>query len=751
MKLLVKIFLLVSCFAVLQHGSSQNAFPPAYQLTTDTISTVTLPVSNWQYVEDRGAKWTIDSMLQPAFGDKFHTNTPENRRDNDHMLDYWVRFRLKNTMDREAHIALQFLEGSQSDLYLFESNGIKRHLMNGIAIPWSKQEGTKLNIWGGDYIPISILVGDETTIYMKTHSEIAFYSVIPSRMLIHLFSIEKMNSELRDFDDSIFIQAIEDSVFFGILLWVAIFNLFFFSIVKERTYLYFALYVFFLGFGRFHTALFHLFFREQPNIFFPFLFPYCQVFITFFNTYFFRELLKTRLNFPKWDKLLVILNTTFFIAFTLNYFLNYKIFPPKWVCIFAEFTWSILAVILYLSLLVTLILFIRKPERTHRNFMFALLPPFGTWVICFSLMYIFSVLNSWFAIPLPFFLHWLETNWAVIEKVCLAWMIIYFSWVLIERFNELRKQVVQKELEKEIERSQLIEQQKTELEKQVAERTSELNLSLKNLKSTQNQLIQSEKLASLGELTAGIAHEIQNPLNFVNNFAKFSIEIAQDLNTEINQPEVDKKYVGELLKDLTSNQEKINFHGVRASNIVSGMIEHSKPNTGVRELTEVNKLCDEYLRFAKNSFQTKNKDFKCETILHFDDSLPKIEIVPQDIGRVVVNLINNAFYAVNERSKNLLGFENLTGLDDKKYKPVVTVTTQKTDNTIEIRIKDNGTGIPDAVKEKIFQPFFTTKPTGSGTGLGLSLAYDIITKGHGGTLKVESVEGEGSVFIIVLP
>ncbi len=292
-------------------------------------------------------------------------------------------------------------------------------------------------------------------------------------------------------------------------------------------------------------------------------------------------------------------------------------------------------------------------------------------------------------------------------------------------------------------------------------KSAQLEKSLSNLKATQSQLIQSEKLASLGELTAGIAHEIQNPLNFVNNFSKFSIGIAQELNTELNQPHIDKEYVGELLKDLTGNQEKINHHGNRASSIVSGMIEHSKPNTGVRELTDVNKLCDEYFRLASNSWRAKNKEFNVEMITHFDETLHKIEIVPQDIGRVIVNLINNAFYAVNERN-NLVGFKNLRGLaDDEKnlvgfenlrgYKPTVIVQTSQTASHIEISIKDNGTGMTETVREKVFQPFFTTKPTGSGTGLGLSLAYDIITKGHGGTLKVESKEGVGSEFVIVLP
>jgi len=277
---------------------------------------------------------------------------------------------------------------------------------------------------------------------------------------------------------------------------------------------------------------------------------------------------------------------------------------------------------------------------------------------------------------------------------------------------------------------------------------------LKILKATQNQLIQSEKLAGLGELTAGIAHEIQNPLNFVNNFAELSVDLAKDINSEIRKPEMDKEYLEELLTDLTHNQEKINLHGKRASSIVKGMLEHSRASTGVKELTDINKLCDEYFRLAYHGLRAKDKDFNCELISKFDEALPKIEIIPQDVGRVVLNLINNAFYAVNERAnkKRSGNFESSPNVENLRgYKPMVTVTTQKTDNGIEIRVKDNGTGMPESVKEKIFQPFFTTKPTGSGTGLGLSLAYDIITKGHSGILKVESKEGEGSEFVIFLP
>ncbi|WP_064198501.1 MULTISPECIES: sensor histidine kinase [Emticicia] len=302
---------------------------------------------------------------------------------------------------------------------------------------------------------------------------------------------------------------------------------------------------------------------------------------------------------------------------------------------------------------------------------------------------------------------------------------------MIREIKENARRLIQVSEEKQ----QILSNQNEMLEKQVEARTAELIAS-------QNQLIQKEKLASLGELTAGIAHEIQNPLNFVNNFSELSIGITEDLKEEINRPELDKEYIDELLTDLGQNQEKINHHGKRASSIVKGMLEHSRASTGERQSTDINALCDEYLRLSFHGLRAKNKDFNSEFRTEFDENLPKIEVVSQDIGRVLLNLLNNAFYAINQRNATKLQME---------YKPTVIVSTKKIGNDIEIKVQDNGGGISENIKVKIFQPFFTTKPTGEGTGLGLSLSYDIITKGHGGTIECKSVEGEGTTFIIKLP
>jgi two-component system NtrC family sensor kinase len=277
--------------------------------------------------------------------------------------------------------------------------------------------------------------------------------------------------------------------------------------------------------------------------------------------------------------------------------------------------------------------------------------------------------------------------------------------------------------------------QKQKLNIVLAKQKEEIQTSLTELKSTQAQLIQSEKMASLGELTAGIAHEIQNPLNFVNNFSEVSNEMIDEMNEELDKGDI--KEAKETSGDIKQNLEKIIHHGKRADVIVKSMLQHSRASTGKKELTDINALADEYLRLSYHGMRAKDKNFNAEIKTDYGSSIGKINAVPQDIGRVLLNLFNNAFYAVNEKKK----------VSGDEYEPVVSVCTKKVDSKVEIVVKDNGNGIPQKVVDKIFQPFFTTKPTGQGTGLGLSLSYDII-KAHNGEIKVDSKEGVGSKFII---
>jgi signal transduction histidine kinase len=262
------------------------------------------------------------------------------------------------------------------------------------------------------------------------------------------------------------------------------------------------------------------------------------------------------------------------------------------------------------------------------------------------------------------------------------------------------------------------------------------------LKSTQTQLVQREKMASLGELTAGIAHEIQNPLNFVNNFSEVNKELLTEMRDEIDKGNLDEAKA--IANDIIDNEQKINHHGKRADAIVKGMLQHSRASTGKKEPTDINTLADEYLRLAYHGLRAKDKSFNATMKTDFDETIGNVNIVPQDIGRVILNLITNAFYAVKEKNASTPS----AGINH--YEPTVLISTKKINDTIEIKVADNGNGIPQEALDKIFQPFFTTKPPGQGTGLGLSMSYDIV-KAHGGDLKVETKEGEGSEFHIYLP
>jgi signal transduction histidine kinase len=275
--------------------------------------------------------------------------------------------------------------------------------------------------------------------------------------------------------------------------------------------------------------------------------------------------------------------------------------------------------------------------------------------------------------------------------------------------------------------------------KLIEEERDKTNKALADLQLTQRQLIQSEKMASLGELTAGIAHEIQNPLNFINNFAEVNHEMIDELVDELKSGDKDAALA--LAASIRENEEKITHHGKRADGIVKGMLQHSRASSNVKELTDINKLADEYLRLAYHGLRAKDKSFNSELVTHFAPDLPMINTVPQDIGRVLLNLFTNAFYATQQKKKAL----------GEAFKPIVEVDTTLNGKFIRVRVKDNGIGIPEDIKDKILQPFFTTKPTGEGTGLGLSLSYDTIVKGHDGKINIESKEGEGSEFIIDLP
>ncbi|MEO6453982.1 MAG: ATP-binding protein [Ginsengibacter sp.] len=327
-----------------------------------------------------------------------------------------------------------------------------------------------------------------------------------------------------------------------------------------------------------------------------------------------------------------------------------------------------------------------------------------------------------------------------------AMVLLFSSFLIAFIINQRKKLQYHKDMQAmHEEQQQTLIQQNTLLEKGVSERTAELlqqketlQHTLSDLKASQLQLIQKEKMASFGELTAGIAHEIQNPLNFVNNFAEVNAELLADVKEQIAAEKLSgtaKENINSILENVTQNLLKITHHGKRADSIVKSMLQHSRSNTGERQLTDFNALVNEYLKLSYHGFRAKDKSFNATIKTEFDENLAKINIIPQDIGRVLINLYNNAFYSVNEKKKT----------EGKDYNPTVSVTTAMRGDRAELKIRDNGLGISKELADKIYHPFFTTKPTGQGTGLGLSLSYDII-KAHQGELKVESVEGEFAEF-----
>lgn len=430
-----------------------------------------------------------------------------------------------------------------------------------------------------------------------------------------------------------------------------------------------------------------------------------------------RNALLTKTQLPYWDKILV--NTRYAII---------ALFAIEAIWWDSELIW-----VWHVLLFVMVGILLYKSEFAPvRNVVYAL-APFMVISLFGDLLEIinsdlFEDWDNYIASALFFAYIWMGAMWLNMRKQ--------------QKALEKERQKTQQEAE----HSRLIEIRRAELERMVDERTIEitkqkedLQRALTELKATQTQLIHREKLASLGELTAGIAHEIQNPLNFVNNFAEASEDICDELQEELDKGNLEE--IPAIVSDLKQSLEKIHHHGKRADSIVKGMLQHSRSSGGERQLADINALADEYLRLSYHGLRAKDKSFNADLITDFDPKLGKVEVVPQDLGRVLLNLFNNAFYAVHERNKNA----------QNGYQPEVKVSTKSVGDKIEICIRDNGTGIPATVIQKIFQPFFTTKPTGEGTGLGLSLSYDIITKGHRGELKVDTQDGSFTEFLISLP
>ncbi|WP_040006514.1 sensor histidine kinase [Fibrisoma limi] len=712
---------------------AQRDWPPVYTIKTDT-ATFSLDTAYFQVLEDLGGTLTFE-QAQRSTGFQYAKLYDKYRVA--HV--YWQRMRLKN--DRPHSVRL-YLSGVADyfDIYWRDSLNRWQHQRTGYLV-----SDSQLPVYEGlqeqSRLPLSLASGQETIIYKRT--ETALWNE-PITYLSAYFQTEKgykdnIVSYFRGQDgwkDFWFA-----GIAIGILLLAAIYNLTIFYSTKEKVYLYFAICLLFFVLDRNSSYIQATFFGEYPYVF--------RFVSTFFFITFFVFFVQSIRQFVQPDAQLASLSKAITVTLAITVLMNiFQIISYRYALVPQIEMYLVLEVIIRVVYFLCLILTYRMMKRDvadARYVFIAILQLFFWWsytlVGTFARIYYQININRY----LPPIFEYAET-------ICFAWMIIFFSGALINRYNMTRRQVVQQAIEKEqlekereIERSRMIASQNERLEQQVRERTAELQQSLETLRATQDQLVQKEKLASLGELTAGIAHEIQNPLNFVNNFAEVSEELLDELAEERHKAQRDEALEEEILSDLHQNLGKIRHHGRRADAIVKGMLEHSRASTGEKQITDMNALADEYLRLAYHGLRAKDKTFNCQLITHFDPTLSTVTVVTQDIGRVLLNLYNNAFYAVQEKACR-------DGEQQQApYQPTVTVQTQNYGDNVVICVRDNGTGIPEAVKRKIFQPFFTTKPTGQGTGLGLSLSYDIITKGHHGELTVESQEGKGTEFTIRLP
>lgn len=737
-----KILFLFSCFISFSlPGNTQTAMPGAFPLKSDTSSQILIPDQYLQVLEDKNASYSLHRVTSEPLSLRFHSKGMKAPGlDTNGVHQYWLRYRIQNTMLKTAKVSLQ-VRVNYHTVYLKQNSGKWKQFRSGVWQPAKFKEGLK----SASAIPLEIGPG-ETVEIIESRYNVADTNfktpvgLMSTQKLIEEFYIDELDNGRSYFT----ITHVQEGFLIGVLLIAAAFAFFFYRVMHERLNLYFSLFLFFLAINRTYNIAFAYIYHEKPwleqsgrAIAFAWLF------ILTFMLYFFREAYRSKKDFPKYDRYLEVLTYLNIFGY-LFFFLFNMILGLKMKLFFAVNQLMIAAI--PLSLLILGLMFVRGKRGSDRWMFWAGFPFllfYGVVTFLASAIQAFNVQNEFTGS----FLRTIFSNYRPIEIVLLVWFTLIFSGLLALRYSLLRKENAQQQLdlehaalEREREKNALMMAQKEHLEKEVAERTAELQTSLQNLKSTQAQLIHAEKMASLGELTAGIAHEIQNPLNFVNNFSEVNTELIEELKTELRAGNAEDALA--IADDLGENESRINLHGKRADAIVKGMLQHSRANSGgVKELTDINSLVDEFTKLAYHGFRTKEKFFHAELQTDYDHSIGNIPLVPQDIGRVLLNIINNALYAVWQKQKQA----------DAGFVPEISIATKNLIHSIEVRVSDNGTGIPEDILKKVFQPFFTTKPTGEGTGLGLSLSFDIVSKAHGGNLFVTSTPGKGSTFIIELP
>jgi two-component system NtrC family sensor kinase len=720
-------------FFVLLLGFKSVAQPPQQPVFTFNSDTTTAWFLDERYcwiLPDKNAAYTIDDIRKTALKDSFQNLSRLVNTGNNNAEVNWLRFSIKNDMDKPYQIS--FTSGAlKADFYIVDSSGKVAHRKTGMGYDPKERDGIKLRN------QILHLMGpkEQLQVYLRRYG-IPAGLYRPLRIQIN-DGDRIVKQILNEVDDRYYSGHWFKMAFFtGLLLMAAFFNFFFFLTVKDKVYLYFSLFLFFIALSPPYTQELYL----PNNYYLQKIYSQCINFAVFFLVQFFRTYFQTAQTIPKWDKVIKFSSFLIFADVLIVLFMRQgRMGPINSIGAFVILLNSVLLTVVFLLLY-------KRSGKSGKFFLFAIAPFLFSICLILLAFIIGALFSSLSGIQFNAVLSWLAKYADSIIFGSLGWSAVVFTWALFNSHAEQRetldRQAIERERmakEKEIERNELIAAQKIELEKQVVERTGELKRSLEELQSTQSQLIQREKMASLGELTAGIAHEIQNPLNFVNNFSEVNKELLLELKEGIQSGRMDD--INDLTDDLIANEEKINLHGKRADSIVKSMLQHSRSGAGQKEPADINSLAEEFLRLAYHGLKAKDKSFNAKIETSLDPSLPPVNIVAQDIGRVFLNLFNNAFYAVIEKAK----------VKTPGYDPLVKVSTSANGNKLCIEIADNGIGIREDITDKIFQPFYTTKPTGQGTGLGLSLSYDIITKGHGGELAVQSTPGEGAVFFITLP
>jgi len=621
---------------------------------------------------------------------------------------FWLKFSIRNKTGMPLFIELGNAALDTIELFEMNSDGVQALHKSGSWLQFHRREVKNTNYVFALSVPGDV---DKTFFIRVKHSRGTQFSL--------------KAGTLKAFYNENYTINLLIGIYYGMMLLMIFYNLFIYFTLKDNAYLFYVIYVFFMVLlnASLNGHAFQYLWPEHPG-----LNQYADIIVICLGVsgiFFATSFLRTKQNAPVFHRLFFALYALYFInliVIGLGYFLVGTILVE---------IISLVGVLLFFA---TAYFTLRKGYKPAQFFLIA-----WTFLLLSAIVFILKDFNI-----IPY--NRLTVNSLQIGS---AIEVLLLSVALASRINIYKKETrkAQAEAYNSLEENRrLIAQQNLLLENKVEERTKELKLSnkelatvLENLKLTQAQLIQREKMASLGELTAGVAHEIQNPLNFINNFSEVNLEMTEEMEKEIEQGNWEESK--SFTTSIKENIQKVLQHGRRADAIIKGMLQHSRVSTGQMESTDINALADEYLQLCYIAFQSKNKDLNVNLVKGYDISIGKISVVPQDMGRALVNLYNNAFYAVYEKAKT-----KSTG-----FIPEVSISTRLMGKNLEIRVKDNGIGIAPELLTKIYQPFFTTKPAGQGTGLGLSLCYDIITKEHGGELSVVAKANESTEFIIRLP